>query len=439
MSTSEVNLRNPISITTDPRFKPVLIDDLETKVLKEDERGKMYILRNPKNSKYVKMHESVLNILKCFDGKNSIEDISQTMKAAKVPLDAHEFVTLLAEEGFIKNINPPEKKERGGIFSFEIKLFTLTGRHMGFLKKVFFFVRCEIFRIFYAIFLAVGFSLFIYNFSSIFLTVVGLMSPEGSLFPLFISMAIFYLVEFAHEFAHAVSHYHYGGKSSEIGIEFHFFIPFFYTSTSDATWMETRKQIVIFIAGPMTSLFFAESFTLFFIFEPTLRYIWAAQSLFWHISALITLNPIIKTDGYFIVQALTKFPNLLEHGSDALVKAFRVLIGKISLEEFKEHLSQYSAYEKKVLKIYVPLFPIATTILVFLTVFMGLQFGIIKVLNMTPQILAGTAQGVKPYVIWIFYVFSISFSFIGIIGTLMNVIRGRVSDKQDKVIPHGET
>jgi len=187
--------------------------------------------------------------------------------------------------------------------------------------------------------------------------------------------------------------------------------------------MESYKQIIIFITGPLTSIFFAEVFTLLFIFEPTLRYIWAHHSFFWHISALITLSPFLRTDGYFIAQAKTKFPNLLEHGFDTLMKAFQVLIGKTSLQGFKEHMSQYSAYEKKILKVYVPLFPIVAGGLVFIFVFTSLQFGILEVLSMTPQIFSGSVQGAKTYVLWIMYVLSIVFLFVGMIGTLTNIFK----------------
>lgn len=419
-----------ITGVADSTFEPILIENLQVKLLKEDERGKMYILRNPNNSQYIKMHESVLNILKIFDGKKSIADISQAMKKAKVPLDAYELVKLLAEEGFIKNVTLPKRKERGDIFSFKIKFFTLTARHMAFLKKFFFFARSQLFKIFYVAFFAIGFCLFIHNFPQIFSVIVNLMSPESPLLPIVISAIIFYLIELAHELAHAISYYHYGGGSSETGIEFHFLIPFFYTSTPDAAWMETRKQIIIFIVGPLTSLFFAEVFTLLFIFEPTFRSIWAAHSFFWHVSTLLTLSPIIRTDGYFIVQALTKFPNLLEHGVGILANVLKVLIRKISVDDFKEYISQYSSHERKVLKFYLPLFPVITGILMFVFVFFSLQFSIIQVLYMTPQILARTAQGVKPYVLWGLYVSSIIFNFIGITGTLMNVMRGRKDEKR---------
>jgi hypothetical protein len=406
----------------DPTFKPVLIDNLETRILKKDERGKMYVLRNPNNSKYVKMHESVFDKLKIFNGENSVEDISKTMKEAELPVDGQELVKLLAEEGFIKNISFPQKKDRGDVFSFKIKLFTMTEKSMGALEKAFFFVKTQIFQVFYAAFLVTCFSLFVYNFPSIFSEMISMLSPDTALLPLLVSTLIFYVVEFAHEFAHAVAYYHYGGKTSDIGIEFHFLIPFFYTSTLDATWMKIRDQIIIFMAGPMASLVFAETFTLLFIFEPTFRVVWAANAFFWHLSTLITLSPIIRTDGYFTLQAVAKFPNLLDHGVDTLKKAFQTVMRKVSLKDFREHISQYSAHERRILKFYVPLFPIITFILIYTFVFTVFQIGFIQVLNMTPQIITGTVQGIKTYVLWLTYVASLVFSFVGVIGTLMNII-----------------
>jgi hypothetical protein len=438
MKIREKKVDSTVAPITDPNFKPVLVDNLEVKPLKEDERGKMFILREPNSSNYIKVHESVLSVLKNFDGTKSIEDISRIIKDAKLPLDAHELISLLAEEGFIANLPSAKTEKKGDIFSFEIKLFTITERHMAFLRRLFFFVKSRVFQIFYAIFLALGFSFFVYNFPYIFPIVIAVFNPEGPLSPLLISIATFYLVEIAHELAHALLYYNYGGRSAEIGIEFHFFIPFFYTLTPDAIWMETRKQIWIFLAGPLTSLFFAEVFTFLTIFENTLRSVWAAHAFFWHISALVTLTPIIKTDGYFIVQALTKFPNLLEHGVDTLVKTFQMMIGRISPKEFKEHLSQYSATEKKVLKLYLPLFPVVTCILIYVFVFTALQFNIIGVLALTPKVMSGAVQGVKPYVVWALYVSSIIFSFIGITGTIINTLRRLGHGKQDGIVPRGE-
>ncbi|MEM2105493.1 MAG: hypothetical protein QXV21_03370 [Candidatus Bathyarchaeia archaeon] len=425
MKNKNEDANNTISAVINVKFKPVLIDNLEVKLLKEDERGKMFIIRATESSNYIKIHESVLDILKNFNGTKSIEEISQITRDAEIPIDIHELVKLLAEEGFLKNVSPPPKKKKNDIFSFSIKLFTLTEKHMATLKKAFSFVGSRVFWVFYAVFVTISFFLFIQNFPQIFSFVTSLMSPEGPLLPLFISSILFYVVEIAHEFAHAISYYHYGGKSAEIGLEFHFFIPFFYASTPDAIWMETRKQVMIFVSGPMASLFFAEMFTLLFIFEPTFRYIWAAHAFFWHISTLVTLSPIIKTDGYFIVQAVTRFPNLLEHGIDTLVKTLKVLVRKLSLGELKEHISQYSFSERRVLKFYIPLFPVVTCILVYVFVFTALEFGIVTVLNMTPQVITGNVYGIKPYVIWALYVSSIAFSIVGIIGTIVNTVGRR--------------
>jgi hypothetical protein len=413
----------------DPTFKPVLIENMETRIFKEDERGKMYLLRNPNNSKYIKMHESFFNQLKIFNGENSTKDISNAFEREGLPLNGQEIVKLLAEKGFIKNVSPPQKKDMGDLFSFKIKLFKMTSRSMGPLEKVFsrarslLVLRSRVLEVVYASFIVVCFSLFIYKFPQILSGYVAMYNPDTALLPLLISALIFYIVEFGHEFAHAVAYYHYGGKTSDIGIEFHFAIPFFYTSTPDATWMEVRDQIAIFMAGPMTSLAFAEMFTLLFIFEPTFRIVWAVNAFFWHISTLVTLSPIIRTDGYFALQAIARFPNLLEHGVDTLIVAFQALLRKVSLKDFREQVSQYSVHEKRILKFYVPLFPIITFILVYVFVFTALKIGFLEVLSMTPQIIAGNVHSLKPYVLWLGYVISLVFIFVGLVGMLVNIRR----------------
>lgn len=417
------NEDNFLKTLNDLAFKPVLIDDMETRILKEDERGKMYLLRNPNNSKYIKMHELFVDKLKMFNGENSTRDISEALEDEKLPLKGQELVKLLAEEGFIKNISPPQKKDKGDAFSYKVKLFTMTQKSMGPLDTAFFFVRSRVFQVFCAVFIIVSFSLFVYNFPLMFSTAAVMLNPYTPLLPLLASIPLSYVVEFGHEFAHAVAYYHYGGKTSDIGMEFHFLIPFFYASTPDATWMKVRDQIIIFMVGPLTNLMFAETFTLLFVFEPTFRIVWGANAFFWHLSTLITLSPIIRTDGYYVLEAIAKFPNLLDHGVDALSKAFQALFRKASLKDLREHMSQYSLHEKRILKFYVPLFPIITFILVYTFVFTSLEIGFIKVLNLTPQIMAGTVHSFKPYTLWVVYVASLVLSFVGILGTLMNIMR----------------
>lgn len=403
-------------------FKPILIGNMQTQLLKEDERGKLYLLRNPNNSSYIKMHESVYEIIKMFNGDRTLHDLQEEMSTRNIPLNISELITLLAEEGFIQNLDLSQKRNKDA-FSFKIKLFTLGKKHMAGLSKAFSFVASPLFKSFYIVFCIFGFALFVYNFPLVLSQIINVMNPSTPLEPLLLSIPLFYLVEFAHEFAHAVSYYHYGGASTDIGLAFDFLIPFFYASTPDIRWMKLRQNITILLAGPLTSLFFAESFMFLFLWENTLRPLWAVQTLFWHVSTLITLSPIVRTDGYYVVQTVAKFPNLLQHGLANLTNVFKLAIRKISLKEYGEYLSQYSASERKILAIYTALFPIGAFVLIYFFVYLNLSVGIYDLLLLTPVILTGASFNLKTYILWIMYVFSIALIIVGVGGTLINELK----------------
>jgi hypothetical protein len=410
-------------LTMESAFKPILIGNMETKLLKEDERGKLYLLRNPNNSSYIKVHESVYEIIKMFDGSRTLNDLQKEISTRNIPLNISELITILAEEGFLQNLDSSQKKKSSDVFSFKIKLFTLSEKHMAVLSKIFSFVANPLFKSFYIVFCIFGLALFVYNFPSVFSQIINAMNPMTPLEPLLLSIVFFYFVEFAHEFAHAVSYHSFGGKSTEIGIAFDFLIPFFYASTPDIRWMKLRENITVLLAGPLASLFFAEGFMVLFLFENSLRPLWAVQTLFWHVSALITLSPIVRTDGYYVVQAVTKFPNLLHHGLSNLAHIFKLIFRKISLKEYREYLSQYSTSERKILTVYTVVLPTGAFVLAYFFVFLTLNIGIHDMLLLTPLILSGTTFNLKTYVLWIMYVFSIALMLVGIGGTVINELK----------------
>ena len=420
------NKGNRRKLQIHPTFKPVSIDAVKVKLLKEDERGKFYLLSNMENSRHLKVHESIYNVIKMFNGENTIADIERQLCELGNPFDLSKLINLLAEEGFIKNLKHFQKQKSSDIFSFKIKIFNLDSDDMAKLCKIFSFVKSPIFRWFYVLFCGIGFFFFLYNIQDIFSVSLEIGKLETSIFPLLLSMPIFYLVEIAHEIAHAGTYHFYGGISSSVGLEFHFLIPFFYTDTLDARQMDVRKNIFIFLSGPLTSLFFAQTFTYLYLLNGAWRELWAINALFWHISTLITMSPIIRTDGYFIMQAVLKFPNLIQHGTANFVKIMQLLFRRISLSEYRDHLSQYSVSERRILKVYTLTFLVGVSILTYLYVFLVIQLGIIDLLLLTPKILTGMAPNIKAYVLWILSIYSIIFSFIGIVAAVTKAFKHHV-------------
>jgi hypothetical protein len=413
--------------TVSPSFAPALIADMEVVFFKEDERGRFYLLHNLENSNYVKIHENTLDVIKLLDGTNTLLSVREKLPDVDVEKDLIPFVKLLVNEGFVKNLKKPKVHKHGDVFSFKVRLITLSSRQMDWLNTYFSFIKKMPFKIFYTIFVIVGLSLFFYNVSPALSYLGVALDPQTSMLPLILDFPLFYFIEFVHELAHAGVYRYYGGSSADVGLEFHFLIPFFYTDTLDARKMKTRENVAIFLAGPLTSLFFAEIFVFLFIFEPTMRVLWASNIFLWHVSTLLTLTPIIRTDGYFIVQAVLKFPNLLQHGITNVKKVLQLAFRRISNEGYEDYMSQYSISEKKILAVYSLILPVGVGLLMTLFFFLAIHSYVIKVFMLTPQVISGLAPNLKTYLLWFFYVEGLVFAVIGALGTGLNIVRQRFS------------
>ena len=408
----------------DSSFKPVLISNMQARFFKEDSRGKFYLLRNLENSRYLKVHLSVYQLIQMFDGVNTLADIERKMQNEEISVDLVQLLKVLAEEGFIANLKEHQTRENGDRLSFKIKLLRLSPQRLDKLCNIFRFTKSPYFRIIYFVFFVSSFSLFLYNLPSIFSTTIEIFAPETSIYPMLLSIPMSYLVEIAHELAHAGTYHSFGGQSTNVGIEFHFFVPFFYTDTPDARWMKAKEKIIVFLAGPLTSLFFAQLFTCLYLLEAQWKVLWAAQAFFWHMSTLVTLIPLIRTDGYFIMQELVKFPNLAQHGTSNLVQMVKCVFRRISFKDYTTYLSEYSASERKILVIYTVLLPIWVFTSVYMFVFLAVKFQLTTILLWTPKILTGEVSNVKVYALWILYIgTTLSIFLAGIIGSLSKALR----------------
>lgn len=207
-------------------FKPKIIENMQITFLKEDERGKFYVIRNPGNSRYIRLHESVCNIIKMFNGVNTVADIEKKISNENLSLDVQELLTLLAEDGFIENLRSRLKEQEDEYHSFKMKLFSLDAKIMDKLVGPFSFVRTRFFMFFYILFCAGGLILFLINIQPIFSDVIEVWKPQTSLLPLLIGVPLLYLVSLIHEMSHAVAYHSLGGKSVNMGLEFHFMMLF---------------------------------------------------------------------------------------------------------------------------------------------------------------------------------------------------------------------
>ena len=122
------------------------------------------------------------------------------------------------------------------------------------------------------------------------------------------------LIKACHEFAHAYAVKLWGGEVHEMGITLLIFMPVPYVDASAAwTFIERRKRVLVGAAGIMAELFLAAlGLFVWLIVEPGLI---SQAGLFTFMTGAISTvifnaNPLLRFDGYFILQDLLEIPNL---------------------------------------------------------------------------------------------------------------------------------
>ncbi len=144
---------------------------------------------------------------------------------------------------------------------------------------------------------------------------LSLLSPRN----LVLVWLIFPLVKIVHELAHGLAVKHWGGEVHEMGISLLVLVPVPYVDAS-ASWMfrDKHQRVLVAGAGIVAELFLAAIATLVWMaVEPGLiRDISLNVMLIASISTLfINGNPLLRFDGYYILQDLVEIPNLASRSS----------------------------------------------------------------------------------------------------------------------------
>lgn len=117
-----------------------------------------------------------------------------------------------------------------------------------------------------------------------------------------------------HELGHGLTAKHFGLRVPTFGIAFMFLWPVFYTDTSDAWRLRSRRQrLLIGGAGMMAETLLAIIASLCWLWLPdglpkAVAFTVAATT--WSITLLVNLNPFMRFDGYFLLSDGWDIPNL---------------------------------------------------------------------------------------------------------------------------------
>ncbi len=133
---------------------------------------------------------------------------------------------------------------------------------------------------------------------------------------------VFIVIKLIHELAHAFAVKNWGGNVNEMGITFLVFSPVPYVDASSAwAFQDKYKRVVVCAMGIIAELLIASlSIIVWSLSEPGLVKATALNSAI--IASVSTLafnaNPLLKFDGYYMMQDLIEIPNLYQRSKNYL-------------------------------------------------------------------------------------------------------------------------
>jgi putative peptide zinc metalloprotease protein len=137
---------------------------------------------------------------------------------------------------------------------------------------------------------------------------------------------ILFCVVVVHEFAHAYTSKHFGGRVTAMGFALVYLTPAFYTDTTEAEVTTTRPQrLIVTVAGVWSELMICTVAT--FVWWGTAPDTFLHNSAYFLmmltgiVSVLLNWNPLMKLDGYYLLTDITGIPDIKED-STAYVSAW---------------------------------------------------------------------------------------------------------------------
>ena len=130
-----------------------------------------------------------------------------------------------------------------------------------------------------------------------------------------------------HELGHAYASKMYNCSVPEVGVNFIFFYPLFYTDVTDTITLKPKQRLVVSTAGIRFELYLAIIAGYFWFLLPdntilkNMMFFIAAIS--WTLSLLINIVPFLKFDGYYIFSDYMKIRNLAPRAFAVLKYNFR--------------------------------------------------------------------------------------------------------------------
>lgn len=308
----------------------------------------IFVVKDPAANKFFQFVAFQYYVATLLDGKTSLESIqeavSERMRKPVTPQALEAFVAKLESSGLLERsastagkataeeeIERPDMSstERQSVLYYRVPLVK-PHRIFDLLHPWVSFCFTPQFVVFSVVWVAVALGGIATDWEAYVEQIARFQMDPSLLLSIYIILLLTLTI---HELAHGIACRHFGGTVSDMGFLLMYFQPCVYTDVSDSyLFPRKRARMIVMIAGMYSGIMIVATAALLWrIADPGT---WLHQTCFvvmavtaWNL--FFNLNPLLKLDGYYILNDGLNIPNLRRKAFEYLKKSVGVIFGKV--------------------------------------------------------------------------------------------------------------
>lgn len=300
-------------------YVPILSTDIELKAFSDGN----YLISNVLDKHYLRVNQSVFNVLQLIDGVRSLGEISELyMVKYNIVVSPNSLFDLIKNKlgiygVFVGDCFVVKNSARPSylLFSFVIINESILNKIV---KSFYFFFKKKVVISLISILIPFLSIVIVFNYDSV------KRFDIQEYFTIYL-LSMWISVTF-HEFGHATAASYFGSRPTGIGGGFYLFRPVYYADVTDIWRLTKRQRVVVSLSGIYFELIFNSIFLFLglIIDSPIL----IAIGVIVVTSTFFNLNPLIRSDGFWIISDMINMPNIYQHAHLKMVYLVKWILRK---------------------------------------------------------------------------------------------------------------